>query len=229
MKNKIIKLLYLILVICLSIAGYFIYDYKTNYVTVYVASHNIKQRTKLSLEDIKPISILKSSLSENYYIDSEEMINKYVKLSYSIPLGSFIYKEALENDIKDLANSLLKENEVNYDLFVSDIKLNTGHLNTNMYLDLYLTIDKGDKVISDLLLSNCRIIGFFDSYGKQIRDYDLDSRVYIVSLAINREHVNILNKSLVLGTINTVVNKNTYNDLGSSILNEKSILIDYLT
>ena len=98
-----------------------------------------------------------------------------------------------------------------------------------MYLDLYLTIDKGDKVISDLLLSNCRIIGFFDSYGKQIRDYDLDSRVYIVSLAINREHVNILNKSLVLGTINTVVNKNTYNDLGSSILNEKSILIDYLT
>lgn len=228
MKNKIIKLLCLILVIGLGITGYFIYDYKTNYVTVYVASHNIQQRTKLSLEDIKPISILKSTISEDYYLDSVDIINKYVKLSYSIPLGSFIYKEALETNIKDLANSLLKEKEVNYDLFVSDIKLNTAHLNTNMYLDLYLTIDKGDKVISDLLLSNCRIIGFYDSYGKQIRDYDLDSRVYIVSLAINKEHVNILNKSLVLGTISSIVNKNTYEDLGTSILNEESKIMDYL-
>lgn len=229
MKNKIIKVIFLIFSIILIVIGYFFYDYKTNYQTIYVASHNIKQRTRISKQDLKEVSILKSSIDDSYYVNTDDILDKYVKLSYSIPKGSFIYKEALETNIKDLANTLLNENEVNYDLFVSDIKLNTGHINTNMYLDLYLTIDRGDKVTSDLLLSNCRIIGFYDTYGKEIRGYDLDSRVYIVSLAIQKEHVSTLNKALVLGTISCVVNKNTYTDLGSSLLNVDSKLMDYLS
>ena len=37
--------------------------------------------------------------------------------------------------------------------------------------------------ISDILIENCRITGLYDYEGKIINDYDLDSRVGIISLA----------------------------------------------
>lgn len=228
MKKKLIVFTCVYTIIVFSIGGYLYYHYFMEYSEVYVASHNINQRTCISINDLKAIKVPKTVINEHMITNKEDLINRFVKLSYSIPNGSFIYKDCLEDNIKDLSNTLLKENEVTYDLFVSDIKMNTGHLNTNMYLDLYLTIDKNDKVLSDLLLSNCRIIGFFDSYGKQIFNYDNDSRIYIVSLAINKNDVSIINKALVIGTINCVVNSTTYRINTSSIRNENSILYDYL-
>lgn len=228
MKKRIIVCISVFVVLIFSIGGFLYYKYFNEYTEVYVASHNISQRTCINIDDLKCIRVPKTMINEHMYTNKDDLINKYVKLSYAIPNGSFIYKESLESNIKDLANTLLKENEVTYDLFVSDIKMNTGHLNINMYLDLYLTIDKADKVISDLLLENCRIIGFFDSYGKQILSYDNDSRIYIVSLAINKDDVSLLNKALVIGTMNCVVNNTTYTINSSSIRNEESILYEYL-
>lgn len=202
--------------------------YKIGYTKVYVATHQLAQRSLLTEDDIKEIEIPKEYLTDDIYSNSEEIINKYVKLSYSIPKGSFIYKGAIESDIKDLANTLLKENEVNYDIYTSDIKINTANLNKNMYIDLYLTINNKDKPISDLLLSNARITGLYDSNNKQILDYDNDSRVSIISLAVNKNDVNILNKALVLGDINCVISNNVYKVNLSTVLNRNSQLFEYL-
>lgn len=201
--------------------------YSIGYTSVYVASHNISQRTKISEVDLEKIDVPKDYLKD-VYVNKDDIIGKYVKLSYSIPKGSLIYKGVLEEDIKDLAHTLLKHDEVNYDLFTNDIKINTANLKTNMYLDLYLTINNHDKPISDILLSNARITGLYDANNKVINDYDSDSRVYIISIAIDKNAVNILNKAQVIGSISCVVNNNTYVvDLKTST-NTDSELFTYL-
>ncbi len=201
--------------------------YKIGYTRVCVASHNISQRSQITEDDLEYIELPKDYLKD-VYLDLDDIEGKYVKLSYSIPKGSLIYKSVLEDDIKDLAHTLLKENEVNYDLYVNDIKINTANIAKNMYIDLYLTIEKHDKPISDILLSNARITGLYDTNNKVINDYDNDSRVYIVSIAVNKDDVNILNKAQVIGNISCVVNKNTYDTNLKTSINSESELFNFI-
>ena len=202
--------------------------YATRNITCYVASHQIAQRTKISENDLLEIEVPKDYLNDDVFIEKSDIIGKYVKLSYSIPKGSLIYKTSLESDIKDLANTLLKEGEVNYDVYMSDVKINTANLNKNMSIDIYLTINNKDRPISDLLISNARITGLYDSNNKPILDYDNDSRVQIISIAVNKEYVNVLNKAQVLGVLNCVINNNTYDTTLLSNLNTNSKLFEYI-
>lgn len=209
--------------------GYKFYTFKTiGYTKVYVASHNIMQRTLISEQDLVEINVPKEFLNEDILVDKEDMIGKYVKLAYSIPKGSLIYKGYLESDIKDLAHTLLKQGELNYDLYTSDIKINTANLCRNMYLDIYLTINKNDKPVSDLLLSNARITGLYDTNNKPINDYDNESKVSIITIAINKDAVNAINKALVIGSVNCIVSENAYKYNLSSSLNNSSKLFEYL-
>lgn len=202
--------------------------YAIGYITCYVASHQISQRTKISEDDLIEVEVPKDYIKDDVYINKNDILGKYVKLSYSIPKGSLIYKTSIESDIKDLANTLLKTGEVNYDIYTSDVKINTANLNKNMYIDIYLTINSKDKPISDLLISNTRITGLYDSNSKPILDYDNDSRVQIISIAIDKEYVNVLNKAQILGTLNCVINSNSYDMALSSNLNLNSRLFEYI-
>lgn len=202
--------------------------YTIGYTNVFVASHQISQRSLITEDDLLEVEVPKDYLREDVYVDKNDILGKYVKLSYSIPKGSLIYKTSIESDIKDLANTLLKTGEVNYDIYTSDVKINTANLSKNMYIDIYLTINNKDKPISDLLLSNARITGLYDSNNKLILDYDNDSRVQIISIAINKEYVNVLNKAQVLGTLNCVINSNAYDMNLNSSLNSKSKLFEYM-
>lgn len=212
--------------ICFGVRLYI--DYKYENTSVYVASHNISQRSKICEEDLLKIELPKSIINDDVLIDADDIIDKYVKLSYSIPKGSLIYKGSLESDIKDLAHTLLKEGEVNYDLYTNDIKINTANLSKNMFIDMYLTISKNDKPISDILIENARITGLYDTNNKAINDFDNESRINIVTIAVNKDYVNIINKALVLGDINCVVNSNTYNNRLNSKINTDSKLFEYL-
>ncbi len=203
-------------------------NYKIGYTNVYVASHQISQRTKISEEDLTILKIPKDCIKNDVLINKEDIIDKYVKLSYSIPKGSFIYKSAIEENIMDYSNTLLKENEVNYDIYTSDVKINTANIANNMLVDIYLTINSKDKPVSDLLLSNVRITGLYDHNNKPIHSYDNESRVNVVSLAINKDDVGVLNKAQIVGTLNFVINKNTYNTNMNTKLNSDSVLFDYL-
>lgn len=202
--------------------------YSIGYTKTYVASHYINQRTMISEQDLLEVEVPKDYLKDDVYINKDDILNKYVRLSCSIPKGSLFYKSCLETDIKDLANTLLKENEVNYDIYTSNVKINTANLAKNMYIDLYLTINSKDKPVSDLLLSNARITGLYDSNNKPILDYDNDTRVAIISIAINADDVNVLNKAQVVGELNCVISNNAYKVNLSSLLNKKSKLFEYL-
>lgn len=201
--------------------------YMIGYTKVYISSHQISQRVRIKEEDLVEIEVPKDYLNEDVVTDKEEIIGKYVKLSYSIPKGSLIYKGAIEDNIGDYANTLLKNNEVNYDIYTSDTKINTANIAKNMYIDLYLTIDNKGKPLSDLLLSNARITGLYDSNSKPIQDYDKDNKVSIVSIAIDKQYVSILNQAQVVGEINCVIGNNTYDTNLQSKLNSNSKLFEY--
>lgn len=217
-----------ILAICLFLAIKAYQAYSLDYCIAYVASHQISQRTRIKDEDIIEVLVPKEYLSEDVFTSKDDILNKYVKLSYSLAKGSLFYKGALESDIKDLANTLLMNGQVNYDIYVNEVKINTGNLACNMYVDLYLTIDTNDKPLSDLLISNARITGMYDPNGKALRDYDNDSRVYIVSLAIDKKDVNVINKAMLVGEIKAIANSNTYDTMLYTIQNKSSAIYSYL-
>lgn len=202
--------------------------YAIGYTKVCVASHHINQRNQINDDDLTEIDVPKDYLKDNVYLNKEDILNKYVKLSCSIPKGSLFYKSCLESDIDDLANTLLKQGEVNYDIYTNDVKINTANIAKNMYIDLYLTINNKDNLISDLLLSNARITGLYDYNNKPILDYDNNTKVSIISLAINKDYVNVLNKAQVIGELNCVITNTAYNVNLSSLLNRKSDLFEYI-
>ncbi len=203
-------------------------EYRQDYVDVYVASHQIAQRTLLSDKDLTVVRLPKQILNEEILNDPDLIKGNYVKLSYSIPKGSLFYRTALESDIKDLANTLLMNGQVSYDLYVGEIKINSGNIATGIYVDLYLTVSKDEKPISDLLIRDCRIIGLYDGNGKQILNYDTDSRVQIVSLAINEEEAILINKSLKIGELSVIVSSKAYQNPVYSTLNHDSAVLEYL-
>ncbi len=202
--------------------------FRNEYVEVPVAAHRLFQRTRITEEDLTKVRIHKSVLNDDLYPDEEEIIGKYVKLSFSIPKGSFIWKGALESDIGDLSVSLLREGEVNYDLYVSEVKINTGGLDVGMNVDIYLSVKGNEGNVSDLLLSGCRITGLFDPQGREVMPYEGDRRVWLVSVAVMKEQVPLLNEALMAGTLSVLSGSDSYDPDARSILNEDSRVLIYL-
>lgn len=230
MAKKII--ITLVLIAALIGLDVFAVDYYCRYLigyeTVYVASHQLFQRTLISDEDIEEIKVPKGYLSNDVYQSIEDIKGKYVKLSYSVPKGSLFYKGALEVKPKDEQYTLLLKDQVSYDIYTTEAKVNSGTLSKNMYVDLYLTISNNGKPVSDLLLSDARIIGLYDSNEQQIQDYDQNSRVYIIDLAVDKKDVNYLNKAFVLGEIKVIVSSDTYSTDKTTTLNQESAIFEYL-
>ena len=229
MKKKVLSaVLPLLCVLASLIYGYVMYErYAEKYVKVYVASHHLSQRARIEEKDLKEKMIPDTLLGEDIFIAKEDLIGKYVKLSCSVPNGSFFYKSALESEIRDLSATLLMADQVSYDIFVNEVRINTGNLQTDMYTDIYLTIDDRQKPLSDLLIRNCRIIGMYDANGKQIFPYDRESRVQILALALESEDVAVLNTALHLGEITVLPSNEPYQTGVRSSLNRDSAVFPY--
>lgn len=233
MINKQKKTLALCLIALLSIIalvlGALIYcSSKLKMTTIYVAKYTLPNRTLISENEIKEIEVPESYLSNEVIINKEDIIGKYVKINTTIPKDSFFYNGSLDayDLIKDNLNADLLNGEVAFDISANHIKANQAYLNKGMYVDVYLTISK-DKVISDLLINNVKVIGLYDSNRQEIKDYDRDSLLSSICLAVPSEVLPILNKAEVLGELSLVVGNNTYNKV-ESVLNKDSELFIYL-
>lgn len=222
-KKLLIVIIAILLIIGIDAAGVLLYlNYYVGYTNTYISSHQLAQRTLIKEEDLIEVKVPKDYINSDTITDKNEIIGKYVKLSYSIPKGSFIYKSSIEKTSKDLNNTLLMSNQVSYDIYTNEVKVNSGTLNKNMYVDLYLTIPNSGKPISDLFLSNARIIGLYDTNEKEILNYDTNSKVSIISLAVSEDEVKYINKALILGDIKIIVSNHTYDTNVRSSLNDKS-------
>ena len=235
MFKKRIRKLILILVLAIILAFLIIMalkvygDYRLKLTKVYVASHNLHQRTKIEAADLQIIEVPEAYIMDNAYRADEHIEGYYVKLNYTIPKGSPIYRDSLERgeDMADYAHILLKENEATYDFSVADIKVNPAHLQVGMLVDLYLTIDD-ERPLSDILLKNARIIGLYDGNNQEIADYERVVNVQTISLAVLQEDIAYLNKALLVGDLSLVVAEKTYDNQKNPYLIKDSEVFAYL-
>lgn len=228
-KKLIIKILLFIVLLCsIFLACYFYIEYAIKTTKVYVASYDLSARTCIKEEDIEEIKVPSSYLVDEVVLDKEDIIGTYVKNNSFIPKGSFFYESAIEksSDIKDGLIVELEEGEVSYDLNTNDISVNQAYLDEGMYGDIYLTINR-DRILSDLLINNVRIIGLYDSNHNKIKDYDTSTILQTISLAVPLEAVPYLNKATVVGELSLSIGNNAYNDV-KSVLNKDSIIFEYL-
>ena len=196
---------------------------------VCIAKYSLNNRTLISQDEIEVVKVPKSYLNGNIILNKEDVVGKYVKINTRVPKGSFFYDDAIEEYeiIKDKLNSELEDDEVNFDLNANNINVNQSYLVKGMYVDLYLTIDKNNKVLSDLLINNVRIIGMYDVNHQEIKDYDNKTILQSICLAVPKDTISYLYKAQVIGQLSLVVGNNGYKNV-SSILNKNTDIFEYL-
>ena len=223
------KIIIVLSVFVLFVGGVLLYCRRElELVKVPVASYSLGKRTLVDETTYKLISVPKRYLNSEVVLDSEELNNKCVRIDGFVPKGSFFYKSVLDDvgSIDDKLTYDLREDEVAFDININDLKVNQAYLKEGMYVDIYLTISK-DRVLSDLLINNVRIIGLYDLNHKKILDFDNNAVLQNITLALPNDAVSYVNKALAIGTLNAVIGKDCYQDVGSS-LNVESVVFNYL-
>lgn len=222
-------LLLIPLCMILTMAGAYLYcDRKLEMGDVYIARYDLSGRTLISDDEIEKVRMPLAYLGDEVRRNREDIVGRYVKINTLIPKGSFFYEGALDDieDMKDSIDAQLKEGEVSYDIYVNDIRVNQAYLVKGLYVDIYLTISK-ERVLSDLLINNIRIIGLYDVKHNEMKDYDREAILESICLAVPKESVAYLNKARAIGTLSITVGDSTYEDV-KSVLNRGSAIFEYL-
>lgn len=228
-KILIISCIFIIGFVLSFILGRFqiISSYKL--VDVPCASRYLENRELIKNKDIEYIKVSSAILDENIILNENEIIGRYVSNDYFVNKGSFFFRNIIENgsDMDDLNYLKINKDETIYELFVKNTNVNAAHINNNMYVDLYLTIDKPD-IISDLLISGVKICGLYDSNYEDITRNNGDrSSLSIISLIVNSDMVSILNKAQLYGKLSIVPPSNPYEERDMYI-NKKGEIINYI-
>lgn len=213
-KKKILFFVSYLVVILLSVfATAIYYNFSLKLCKVYVSRYAIGQRERICADMLEEIKMPRAYISEDIFLNYDDILDKYVNVGKSIPKGSFFYKDTIStlDNSKDSFISELKEGEVAYDLMLNNISGNFSKLLKGMNIDLYLTVNR-QNVYSDLLVGDARIIGMYDAENKEIKDYDTTSRINSITIAICKEAVNYLNKARALGELSIVINNDLYKD-----------------
>jgi len=211
MKKQKYLLLASALVLLCSLLSILYAFRKLDLKTVYIASHRLKQRSLISESDLLPTSVPSAYLSEDVILDKEEIIGKVIKLSYSIPSGSFFYKSALNSEInmKDKAIYHLENDEVIYDLYLNELRANINNLRKDLRIDLYVA-NKELNLESTCFLRGVRILACFNQEGEVLEDsYD---EIEILSLAIKEKDLALINKIMMLGEVSIYIGSSAYDE-----------------
>lgn len=224
------KMLFLILsialfLIILSVALFFLL--KSDDVLVPVATHTIRPWQKIEAKDYTLKRVARDDLDANVIIDESELLDHYIKGQTTVYPHSYFYEGMLESEegLKDGAYRYLSDDEVAYELYTSEIKVNAAAISAGMNIDIYLTIKDKDVVLSDLLLSNALILAKYDREGNIIKN-DSDA-VASFAIRIARKDVTYLNKAQALGDLSIIVSSDAYTQKDAR-LNEESEIIDHL-
>ena len=226
LKKKLILFGVFILLIVLSfILGRLEVINKYKLVDVPVTSEYLESRTLIKNKDIKHVKVPSSLLNEDMYLSEGEIIGKYVSASTPINEGSFFFRNMVD-DVSNMNDASLFEvsnDEVVYELFVKNIDVNAAHINNNMYVDLYLTIEK-PEIISDLLISNTKICGLYNNNYEDINRDDKRNNLSIISLVIKADMIPLLNKAQLVGKLSIVPSSDPYGQKSMSINKEGEIM-----
>lgn len=215
------------LIIASFLIGSFYVSYRYKLIDVPVANNFLDKRSVIKNKDIKYIKVPESYIDKDIILDDSLLIGKYISNNYYVNKGSFFYSSFIEDEsnMNDIDYLTINSSQTVYELNVNNIFVNAAHLNKNMYVDLYLTIEKPD-VISDLLISGVKVCGLYSNNYEEI-DKKSDKTLSIISLIVNKDMVALLNKALLFGDVSIIPCSNPYDDRDCYI-NRKGDIINYL-
>ncbi len=226
MVKRLYLIIFLILLIFIFIylAFYFYNDYQIQ--EVYVASRRIMQREKINEEDLKIVKIPKKYIPKGTILNKQDIVGRYNVYN------NIIFKDAFFNffELEDLEKSndrelfLLAQNQVLYSLSSSEVRFSSIKLNQKF--DLYVSFNKNGELVSDLLISNIKVVSLYDYNDEKILNNEKDKEISKLVFAIDKKLINILNKVRYIGEI-SIFNTSFLND-NESVLNEKSLILNYL-
>lgn len=226
MVKRLYLIIFLILLIFIFIylAFYFYNDYQIQ--EVYVASRKIMQREKINEEDLKIVKIPKKYIPKGTILNKQDIVGRYNVYN------NIIFKDAFFNffELEDLEKSndrelfLLAQNQVLYSLSASEVRFSSIKLNQKF--DLYVSFNKNGELVSDLLISNIKVVSLYDYNDEKILNNEKDKEISKLVFAIDKKLINILNKVRYIGEI-SIFNTSFLND-NESVLNEKSLILNYL-
>ncbi len=223
-KKMILAMIAGIIIVFVGIILFFLLRGKT--VRVPVATHTIKPWSKVAEEDIGYVELEEDIIPDNIIVDSDNILNRYIIAQTTVYPESFFFEGMLIDAemMQDGAYRYLADDEVAYELYTSEIKINAKAITPGMNIDLYLTLKDGNNIHSDLLLANALVLEKYDRDGGIIRNND---PVASLAIRIKRGDVNYLNKALALGNMSAIVSSEAYSSKDTK-LNEESEIIQYL-
>lgn len=146
---------------------------QTNPVKVPVAAKEIPPLTKITNEDLSMKEIAGSMLSANVVKSSNYLVGKFTKVNVTIPEGSVIYTEWVDEE-KNIPGSWIEKldyesGELGYYMSV-DVESTLGNsVLPDTYIDIYMkaTADNG-TVMFGKLLKNVKVLVVHDSNGQNV-------------------------------------------------------------
>lgn len=201
-------------------------------VQVPVAKKTLYYRTEITEEDIVYLKLPKSFIQEKMILNAEEILNKVVSDEIMIAEGSYFTEEMLDDAslIQDKAVLSLKKGQAAYAINTDFIQTLGSTLQINQKIDLYCMIsNRNENPIVDLLIEAVRIIDIKDRKGLALDDPQGTGIAGVIVVAVDQSLIPLLTMANEKGTLQLVVTSQAWNEKEECILNEKSILMDYIT
>lgn len=233
MKKRII---FTVLALLIFISFGFLYVYKLKKemiltVKVPIAAQTITSRSEIKLNDIEYIEIVDGYLLDNIETDINNIVGKYLDIYATIPKGSLFYKDLLEDidELPDEPHLKLKNDQASFSIITDLNQLSGNTIVEGQHVDVYVSIaQRNEKPIFDLLINNVRVLSVKDRKGLDLNDPKSSKIPYICVLAVSTNSLPLLSNASKIGNIELYVTSNSYNDLSESVINENSIVLDYL-
>ena len=167
------------IILVIVILGVLYYGYsstikkQTNPVQVPVAAKEIAPQTKITNEDIRVTEVAGSMINSNVVKSSDYLVGKYTKVNVTIPEGSVIYTEWVDDE-KNIPGNWIEQldyeaGELGYYMSV-DVESTLGNsVLPDTYIDIYMkaTADNG-TVMFGKLLKNVKVLVVHDSMGQNV-------------------------------------------------------------
>ena len=167
------------IILVIVILGVLYYGYsstikkQTNPVKVPVAAKEIPPLTKITNEDLSMKEIAGSMLNKNVVRSSNYLTGKFTKANVTIPAGSVIYTEWVDEE-KNIPGNWIEQldyesGELGYYMSVDVVSTLGNSVLPDTYIDIYMkaTADNG-TVMFGKLLKNVKVLVVHDSMGRNV-------------------------------------------------------------
>lgn len=186
----------------------------------YFSSEEIPSGTVITKDMLNYIEVPASALPPNAITNEDDIVGKYVKYGYSIPMNSYFFNDVVlaEDNMPNSSVLKLGENEYAYPLIV-DLETSLGNgIVPDTYVDLafrttvYNPLTEKDEPVFGVLAKNIRVtsvkdnnaVAVFNEDGKGSTKNQSQSLTKLFTFAVSPELNELLNKAILLGEVRPI-------------------------